>query len=115
MIGHISMESHLDELVAAVGALIAQDGVDASRIVGLGNSEGCLHVLHYATTPRQVPFVGLVLAAPPGRAIGDLVMAQLAQQLDQLPDGDTLYPMVEAAAAYSAGQPKDPAPGCRTT
>ncbi len=111
MIGRISMESHLDELVAAVGVLIAQDGVDASRIVGLGNSEGCLHVLHYATSPQPVPFVGVVLTAPPGRAIGDVLMAQLAQQLDQQPDGDALYPMVEAAAArYSAGQPMDPDP-----
>ena len=39
------MEYHLDELVAAVAVLIAQDGVDATRIVGLGNSKGCLHVL----------------------------------------------------------------------
>ena len=111
MTGRISMEFHLDELVAAVAVLIAQDGVDATRLVGLGNSEGCLHVLHYATSPQPVPFVGLVLTAPPGRAIGDLLMAQLAQQLGLQPDGAALYPMVEAAAArYSAGQPMDPDP-----
>ncbi len=110
MIGRISMESHLDELVAAVSVLIAQDGVDATRIVGLGNSEGCLHVLHYATGSQPVPFVGIVLTAPPGRAMGDLLLSQLALQLGQQPDGD-LYPMVEAAAArYSAGQPMDPDP-----
>jgi pimeloyl-ACP methyl ester carboxylesterase len=112
MIGRISMASHLDELVAATGVLVAQDGVDATRIVGLGNSEGCLHVLHYATRERPVPFAGLVLTAPPGRAVGDLLLAQLALQLAQQPGGDTLYPMVEAAAIrYSAGGPMDPDPG----
>ncbi len=112
MIGHISMQSHLDELVAAVGVLVTQEGLDATRIVGLGNSEGCLHVLHHATSPQPVPFVGLVLTAPPGRAMGDLLLAQLALQLDQQPDGEELYPMVEAAAArYAAGQPMDPDPG----
>lgn len=112
MIGRISMRSHLDELVAAVGVLAGQDVVDATRIVGLGHSEGCLHVLNYATSPQTVPFVGLVLAAPPGRAIGNLLLAQLALQLGQQPDGDTLYPLVAAAAArYSAGQPMDPDPG----
>src|SRR6478609_1525929 len=40
MIGKLSMASHLDELVAAVAALASQSHVDASRIVGLGNSEG---------------------------------------------------------------------------
>ena len=111
MIGRISMEFHLDELVAAVDVLAGQDAVEATRIVGLGNSEGCLHVLHYATRPQHVPLAGLVLAAPPGRAIGDLLLAQLALQLAQRPDGDALYPMVEAAAArYTAGQPMDPDP-----
>ena len=50
LIGKLSMQSHLDELVAAVTALAEQDFVDASRIVGLGNSEGTIHVLHYVTT-----------------------------------------------------------------
>jgi pimeloyl-ACP methyl ester carboxylesterase len=112
MIGHISMKSHLDELVAAIGILAAQDGVDATRIVALGNSEGCLHVLHYALDPEPVPLVGIVLTAPPGRAVGDLLLAQLALQLGQQPDGDALYRLVEAAAArYTAGLPMDPDPG----
>ncbi len=111
MIGRISMQSHLDELVAAVGVLAGQDSVDATRIVGLGNSEGCIHVLHYATSSQSVPFVALVLAAPPGRAIGDLLLSQLAQQLGQQPGGDALYQLVEAAAArYTVGEPMDPDP-----
>lgn len=109
--GQISMQSHLDELVAAVAALAGQDLVDSARLVGLGNSEGCLHVLHYATTPQPLPFAGLVLTAPPGRAIGELFLSQLTAQLAQLPDGDAHLRLVEAAAErYSAGQPMDPDP-----
>jgi pimeloyl-ACP methyl ester carboxylesterase len=111
LIGHLSMQSHLDEVVAAVGVLAGQDDVDASRIVGLGNSEGCLHVLHYASSNQPSAFVGLVLAAPPGRPIRELLLTQLALQFRQLPDGDALYPLIEAAAArYTAGEPMDPDP-----
>ncbi len=64
------MRSHLDELVAAVRVLAEQESVDPSRIAGLGNSEGALHVLHYATSDQRIPFAGVVLAAPPGRPVG---------------------------------------------
>lgn len=112
MIGRISMQSHLDEVVAAAGVLAAQEGVDAARIAGLGNSEGCLHVLHYATRPQSVPWVGLVLTAPPGRPVGDVLATQLAQQLRPLPNGEALLAMVQAAAArYADGRPMDPDPG----
>jgi len=46
LIGKLSMESHLDELVAAVQVLSGFDFVDSSRMVGFDNSEGALHVLH---------------------------------------------------------------------
>jgi dienelactone hydrolase len=111
LIGKMSMQSHLDELVAAVRVLASQDFVDPSRIVGLGNSEGTLHVLHYATTGQEPPFVGVVLAAPPGRPIGDVLLSQLALQSAQLPGGTDLMPKVEQAAArYAIGQPMDPDP-----
>jgi dienelactone hydrolase len=108
LIGRVSMQSHLEELVAAVGALAAQDSVDASRIVALGNSEGTLHVLHYATSAQDVPFVGIVLAAPPGRSVGEVLLAQLELQASQLPGGTELMPAVHAAAErYTAGKPMD--------
>jgi uncharacterized protein len=111
LIGHISMQSHLDELTAAVGVLAGQDFVDSSRLVGLGNSEGCLHVLHYATSQQEVALIGLVLLSPPGRAVGELLISQLSLQLAQVPGGSTLLPLVEAAAArYSAGRSMDPDP-----
>ena len=112
LMGRMSMASHLDELVAAVGVLAGQEFVDAHRIVGLGNSEGTLHVLHFATTAQAVPFCGLVLAEPPGRAIGDVLMTQLALQAAQVPGGEAMLPLVEAAARrYEAGEPMDPDPG----
>jgi pimeloyl-ACP methyl ester carboxylesterase len=111
MIGKISMQSHLDEVVAAVAALAARDEVDATRIAGLGNSEGCLHVLHYAVSPESTPFAGVVLAAPPGRSIGAVLETQLRLQLGLVPGGAELVPFVEQAAArYSAGEPMNPDP-----
>jgi hypothetical protein len=111
LMGKASMRSHLDELVAAVDVLAAQDFVDADRIAALGNSEGTLHALHYATSTQDVPLAALVLAAPPGRPVGDVLLSQLALQAAQVPGGEALMPAVRAAAArYEAGQPMDPDP-----
>ncbi|WP_026554556.1 alpha/beta hydrolase [Arthrobacter sp. 35W] len=110
-IGKMSMRSHLEELVAAVQMLAGLDFVDPSRIVGLGNSEGALHVLHYATSEQDVRFAGLVLAAPPGRPIQDVLLSQLALQSAQIPGAAALMSKVEEAAArYAAGEPMDPDP-----
>lgn len=111
MLGKLSMKWHLEELVTAVDALASQDFVDATRIVGLGNSEGTLHVLHYATSTQRVPFAGIVLAAPPGRSVGQVMLAQLGAQAARVPNGEELMTAVrEAAARYTAGQPMDPDP-----
>ena len=111
LIGKLSMQSHLDELVAAVQVLAGRGFVDATRILGFGNSEGTLHVLHYALSSQGVPFAGIVLAAPPGRPIQTVLMSQLALQAGQMPDGDQLMLKVEEAAArYSAGEPMNPDP-----
>jgi pimeloyl-ACP methyl ester carboxylesterase len=108
LFGTLSMRSHLDELVAAVGVLAAQNSVDATRLAGLGNSEGTLHVLHYATSQQDVPFAGIVLAAPPGRPVSEVLLSQLALQAAQVPGGAELMPAVEAAVArYAAEQPMD--------
>jgi len=111
LFGHVSMQSHLEELVAAVDAFVAQDFVDASRIVGFGNSEGTLHVLHYATTAQAVPFAGIVLAAPPGRPVRELLLMQLGLQAAQVPGGAELMDKVrQACARYEAGEPMNPDP-----
>jgi dienelactone hydrolase len=105
LIGSLSMQSHLDELTAAVRVLSGLDVVDTSRIVGFGNSEGALHVLHYVTSAQNIPFAGIVLAAPPGRPIQDVLLSQLALQSAHVPGGTEMMPMVrEAVARYAAGQ-----------
>ena len=111
LIGKVSMQSHLDEMVAAIQALAELDFVDSSKIVGLGNSEGTLHVLHYALSGQNIPLAGIVLAAPPGRPISTVLLSQLALQLAPVPGGDEMLAKVEQASArYSAGQPMDPDP-----
>ncbi|WP_434619936.1 alpha/beta hydrolase family protein [Arthrobacter sp. A5] len=111
LIGSLSMQSHLDELAAAVQVVSRLDFVGSSRVIGLGNSEGALHVLHYATSTQVVPFAGIVLAAPPGRPIQDVLLSQLALQSAQFPGGAELMPKVrEAAARYAAGEPMNPDP-----
>lgn len=116
LMGKMSMRSHLDELACAVQTLAAQEFVDSSRVVGLGNSEGALHVLHYATSVQTIPFAGIVLAAPPGRPIQEVLLSQLALQAAQFPGGTELMPKVEEAAArYAAGQPMNPDPALPDT
>lgn len=111
LVGTMSMQSHLDELVAAVQVLAGLDHVDSSRIAGLGNSEGTLHVLHYVSSAQDVQFSGIILAAPPGRPIHEVLLSQLALQAAQVPGGERLMPQVEAAAArYAAGLPMEPDP-----
>ena len=111
LFGKISMQSHLDELVAAVQVLTGLDMIDSSRIVGLGHSEGALHVLRYATSTQLAPFAGLILAAPPGRPIQRVVLSQLAHHLTQIPGGGEFLPMIEEAAArYASGEPMNPDP-----
>jgi pimeloyl-ACP methyl ester carboxylesterase len=101
MTGRISMQFHLDELAAAVGVFTDDPTVDARRLVGFGNSEGCLHVLHYATTTQRHPFTAIVLTGAPGRSIGQILVTQLSQQLAAMPE---MIPLVEEAAArYAAG------------
>ncbi len=109
LIGRLSMASHLDELVAAVTALVADDDIDVARVVGLGNSEGCLHVLNYAASAQEIPFVGAVLAAPPGRSIRRVLTAQLESQLGGVPGAAEQLALVEQAAErYANGEPMAP-------
>lgn len=111
LIGTMSMQSHLDELAAPFHVLSELDFVDPAQIIALGNSEGALHVLHYATSSQPVPFAGIVLAAPPGRPIQAVLLSQLALQAAQFPGGAELMPKVEEAATrYAAGQPMNPDP-----
>jgi alpha-beta hydrolase superfamily lysophospholipase len=109
LIGKMSMESHLDELSSAVRLLAEQDFVRVDRLFGLGNSEGNLHVLNYQVHTPPTPLAGLVLIAPPGRAVGGVARTQLAEQLAALPDSVRLLELYDQAIArFVAQQPIAP-------
>jgi alpha-beta hydrolase superfamily lysophospholipase len=111
LVGKLSMQSHLDELAVAVRTLASQDGIRADRIFGLGNSEGTLHVLNYQVHDPPIPLAGLVLIAPPGRAVSAVAHAQMAEQALGIPNGEALLALYDAAIArFQAGEPMAPDP-----
>jgi uncharacterized protein len=111
LIGAMSMQSHLDELTAAVSALANQTYVRDGQIFALANSEGTLHALNYQLRSPALPFAGLVLIAPPGRSVGAVARSQLAAQAASLPNGDELLALYdEAIARFQAAEPLDPDP-----
>jgi uncharacterized protein len=106
--GRMTMRSHLDELDAAVRALVAEPDIDGARLVGLGNSEGAIHVLHRSRTGAEPAFLGLILAAPPGRPLSDVLLAQLELQSSAVPGGAEMMDAVRAAAErFGRGEPMD--------
>ena len=104
--GKISMQSHLDELAGGVRLLAARSDVDSSHIFGLGNSEGCLHVLNYQAQVSALPLAGMMLTGAPAREVGALAHAQIAAQLATVPGGDQMLSAYDAAMAdFMAGRP----------
>jgi len=111
LIGKISMQSHVDELAGAVRTMASQAYVRDGRIFALANSEGTLHALNYQLHSPEIPFAGLVLAGPPGRAVGTVARSQLAAQASGIPNGEALLSLYDAAIArFLAGVPIAPDP-----
>lgn len=111
LIGKISMQSFADELASAVRVIASQEYVNSGRIFALANSEGTLHALNYQVHNPEVPFAGLVLTGPPGRAIGVVARSQLAAQAVGVPNGEALLSLYDAAIVrFRAGEPVAPDP-----
>jgi len=107
----VSMQGHVDELEGAVRTLASQSFVRRDRIFAVANSEGTLHALNYQLDAPKIPLAGLVLIAPPGRSVGAVVRSQLAAQAADLPNGDALLALYDAAIAdFLAGKPITPDP-----
>ncbi len=106
LLGHISFQSHLDELTSAVDYLLAQPGVDPAQLFVLGNSEGTLHALNYQTGDPAVPFAGLILTGTPGRPMTEVLHQQIAENvLSAEPNQAELLELWdEAIAAFIAGE-----------
>src|SRR5260221_1304518 len=100
-----------DELAGAVRTMASQDDVRSGRIFALANSEGTLHALNYQVHRPAIPFAGLVLIGPPGRAVGTVARAQLAAQASGIPNGEALLSLYDAAIArFQAEEPIGPNP-----
>lgn len=104
--GKISLQGHLEELAGGVKLLAGHADVDANRIFGLGNSEGCIHVLNYQIQATARPLAGLVLTAAPARPVGQLARAQMAAQFEPLPGGSAMLAAYDAAMVdFAADRP----------
>lgn len=115
LMGSLSMQSHAEEYAGAVNFLAAMSDIRGDQIFGLGNSEGTLHVLHYQLGNPAVPLVGIILAAPPGRPVGEVARSQLAAQVaaqaTTVPNGAGLLALYDAAAErFEAGEAANPDP-----
>ncbi|HEX4203605.1 MAG TPA: alpha/beta fold hydrolase [Ktedonobacteraceae bacterium] len=111
LVGKMSMQSHVDELAGAVRTMASQAYVRDGRIFALANSEGTLHALNYQLHSPDIPFAGLVLIGPPGRAVGTVARSQLAAQASGIPNGDALLALYDAAIVrFLAGEPTAPDP-----
>ncbi len=111
MAGHISLESHFDELHGAVLHLLRRPDVDRQRLFALTSSEGALHVLYYQAHAGVVPFAGMVLTGAPGRALCDIANYQVESQLAALPDGSDLMSRYRALIRrFEEGDPFVPDP-----
>ena len=100
-----------EKLAGAVRVLASQTYTRSGRIFALANSEGTLHALNYQLHSPEIPFAGLVLTGPPGRAIGVVARSQLAAQASGVPNGEALLALYDAAIArFLAGEPTAPDP-----
>lgn len=111
LIGKMSMQSHLDELVGGVRVLSREEWVDPARIFALTSSEGALHALNYQVHAPAIPFAGLVLTGPPGRVTGAVARSQIAAQVAGLPNGAEVMAAYDSAIArFVDGQSVAPDP-----
>jgi pimeloyl-ACP methyl ester carboxylesterase len=96
MVGKISMAGHVEELAGAVNQLLSQPDVDPQKIFAVANSEGSIHAINYQSE-REPKFAGLVLIAPPGRNMPDIMYTQIGAQIAPMPNAK------EIMAAYDEG------------
>jgi alpha-beta hydrolase superfamily lysophospholipase len=105
LIGKISMKSHVDELIGAVETLLKTPETDRKRIFALTSSEGAIHALNYQRQSRKNRFNGLILTGAPGRAVGAVARSQILQQVQSLPDSQSIMNLYDRAIdSYIAGK-----------
>ena len=105
----------------ALSFVAAQPGIDASRLILIGHSEGGAVTISVARDPGSAPpIAGLALVEPSYDRILSVVPSQLAQQIDAAvagggmtaPDADALKTwMADGVEQIRTGTPPYPAPG----
>ncbi|UOQ61482.1 alpha/beta hydrolase [Leucobacter rhizosphaerae] len=105
----------------ALSFVAAQPGIDASRLILIGHSEGGAVSISVANDPGSAPAIaGLALIEPSYDRILSVVPSQLAQQIDgavaggamTAADGDTLKAwMADGVEEIRSGTPPYPTPG----
>jgi hypothetical protein len=109
MMGRISMQSHVDELLGAVEKLVSERYADHDDLFVLTNSEGAIHAINYQLQARVNRFKGLVLTGAPGRSISQVARSQVYNQASSLPNGETVMKYYdEAIADFVDGKPVAP-------
>jgi pimeloyl-ACP methyl ester carboxylesterase len=105
LIGNISMEGHVVELAGAVDRLLSRADVDPQKIFAVANSEGNIHAMNYQME-REPKLAGLVLIAPPGRNMPDIIHTQIEAQVASLPNAEEIMDAFDKGlAAFLAGEP----------
>ena len=105
MVGKISMESHVEELAGAIEQLLSRSDVDSHKIFAVANSEGNIHAMNYQSE-REPKFAGLVLIAPPGRNMPDIMYTQIAAQIAPMPNAEEIMAAYQRGMdAFLAGKP----------
>lgn len=103
----LTLDDYVADVAAAVAALASD--VRFSRVIGLGHSEGAGLVLQAANRCARV--AGLILAAPQGRRIAEVLHEQFARQADSA----TVVKIDSAFARFVRGEdPGEVPPIART-
>lgn len=111
LMGHISMQTHVDELEKAVEAFVENTKVDPEKLYALTSSEGAIHALNYQIRGKQKKFQGFVLTGVPGRSVGDVAREQMTGQIGMLGDSEKLMDHYDKAISdFRAGKPYIPDP-----
>jgi len=109
LMGQLSLESHREEVAGGISFLANHNAVDIARLFGLANSEGTIHILNYQRQDPEWPLAGLILAAPPGRSMPEVLRSQIEPQLADSADPKGLLALFdEAMERFLAGKPIEP-------
>ncbi len=109
LMGQLSLESHREEVADGISFLANHKSVDASRLFGLANSEGTIHIVNYQRQDPEWPLAGLILAAPPGRPMPEVLRSQIEPQLANSADPEGLLALFdEAMDRFLAGEAIEP-------